>query len=450
MPEENQSPQPSISQPLGKHSRSWKKILLILLILGVSVSLIGVGVYFIGTGDFRIPPSQKQATSTAKPKEATNPLKNKIIYTKSIITDQKYTDDTGMERNSIDTDIYAMNSDGSGESKIFDLEPEDRNTSTSKFTLSPKNTYLAWTRNTTIFYIKPNQKTQKEAGKIGPIVNIERNQLWSYSISPDETKIAVLIVEDQNTKKGSYTSLRVRILKFPSGNLINDFYTAKGSGKADETIPGQRNPSPDWIDNSTIVVHTRDSNNEHLGSYDIYEGVSSKTTFGKSWGRPTINRSRTKMVYAERNNGGLNILLANIDETDKKIISKLDSPVVPTFKFSPNDNFLAFCHYTGTTKNLHIIDLVKKEETKITTKDNACMEGEWESFVWSNDNKELVVGYLGYKSIENEYPPALVTKLSIVKLDGKVVKDLTPSATLKSQGDEIGSVSRYSLIGWID
>ncbi len=449
MPEESTAPQPSISQPLGKHSRNWKKILLIALILGVSISLVGVGIYFIGTGSFQLPSSQKQVAPSAETKKP-HPLSNKIIFTKTLVTDEKYTASWGVELTKTDKDIYAINPDGSGESKIFDLEPEDRNTSTSKFTLSPKNTYLAWARNTTIFYIKPNQKTQKEAGKIGPIVNIERNQLWSYSISPDETKIAVLIVEDQNTKKGSYTSLRVRILKFPSGELINDFYTAKGTGKADETIPGQKNPSPDWIDNSTIVVYSREKSDKYFASYDISKESNSKKVFVRSWGRTIINKSKTKIVYAERNNEGLNVLLANIDGSNKKIVSTLSSPVVPTIKFSPNDKFLAFCHYTGTNKNLHIIDLVKKEETKITTKDNACMQGEWESFVWSVDNKKLLVGYLGYKNIENEYPPALVTKLSIVNLDGKVVKDLTSSATLKSQGDEIGSVSRYSLIGLID
>lgn len=79
MPEENQSPSPSISPTLGKHNRNWKKILLILLILGVSISLVGVGIYFIGTGDFQAPSSQKQATPSAK-KQTSN--KKGILYLK--------------------------------------------------------------------------------------------------------------------------------------------------------------------------------------------------------------------------------------------------------------------------------------------------------------------------------------------------------------------------------
>ncbi|OGY26795.1 MAG: hypothetical protein A2Z11_02390 [Candidatus Woykebacteria bacterium RBG_16_43_9] len=426
-----EQPQPIINPTLEKPKRNWKKISLILLIALFVISLIGVGLYILIPKLTQEPPSQtqKQATPSAKPqKEKTHPLKNKIIYSMDVIRE-----------NGFDKDIYAMNPDGSGEIKIFDLEPSDNTKIASKITLSPKNTYLAWIIDTSIYYIKLNKTTQNLAGKIGPIDNISRPQLWSYSFSPDERKIAVLIGEDENTQKGTYTSLRVKVLEFPSGQLINDFYTARGSGGPDETIPGHKNSSPAWVDNSTIIVYTREKPNNYFASYDIHNGIASKKKIIKAWGWFDINQSKKKIVYTQSNNGGLEVLLANIDGSNKKMVSNLSSPVVPTIKFSPNGKFLIFCQYDGKSVNLHLVDLIKNYESK-----NACKEGEWNFFVWSPDSDELLVELLGY-DVDNKYPPELLTKLSRVGLDGKVVKDLTTFAIYNS---EIGSI-QYELVGWI-
>ena len=89
MPQETQAPQSSISQSLGKHSRNWKKILLILLILGISVSLIGVGLYLLIPRLIEEPTSstQKQVTPPAKIKPKTTKIvwiKGKEIWVKEL------------------------------------------------------------------------------------------------------------------------------------------------------------------------------------------------------------------------------------------------------------------------------------------------------------------------------------------------------------------------------
>ena len=79
MPEENQSPPPSISPSLGKHSINWKKILLILFIAGISVSLISGGVWFL-LSEPTLTTLDKTTTSSAQ-KQTTN--KKGVLYLKN-------------------------------------------------------------------------------------------------------------------------------------------------------------------------------------------------------------------------------------------------------------------------------------------------------------------------------------------------------------------------------
>ncbi|MEK0338472.1 MAG: hypothetical protein QQN41_13670, partial [Nitrosopumilus sp.] len=188
MPEENQSPSPSISPTLEKHKRNWKKILPLLLIGLFLISLVGVGIYFYGSSDnsFLFKRDEtKEPSNTSKE----HPLKNKIIYTKSIITDEKYNTSPNVELSKVDTDIYAMNLDGSGETKIVDLEVRTNLNYPTSISLSPNNTYLVWIRENADGEEKLNYVELAIYGQNTIKTLISDDGIKGFKFSPDETKI---------------------------------------------------------------------------------------------------------------------------------------------------------------------------------------------------------------------------------------------------------------------
>lgn len=81
MPPETQTPSTSISPTLGKPKRNWKKIFLILLILGISVSLVGVGVWLLISKPVE-PPSKKLEKQTTSPTQKQVASKKGVLYLK--------------------------------------------------------------------------------------------------------------------------------------------------------------------------------------------------------------------------------------------------------------------------------------------------------------------------------------------------------------------------------
>ncbi len=128
MPDESPAPQPSISQPLGKHSRNWKKILLILLILSVSVSLIGVGLYLLIPRLTENPTSQsqpkKESTTSATKKEKPTKYNKGLYFAK-------------------DNSIYQADYEGQNQKLIFQKASEE-DYFVYDLSFSATGSYLTW------------------------------------------------------------------------------------------------------------------------------------------------------------------------------------------------------------------------------------------------------------------------------------------------------------------
>ncbi len=186
MPEEITSSPSSISQPLGKHSRNWKKISLILLIIGFSVSLVGVGIYFIGTGEVQAPSSQKQATPSSK-KSKQIPLvfafsrnidKKQWEYARTILAKELWIYKNGdIERVTTDVSIvkYQLSSDTE---TLYYLKREVIQSNSTDYLVGEvvkKNT-----NNNVEVIIIPKIKLDK---------NVLKGEVRDFDISHDEKKI---------------------------------------------------------------------------------------------------------------------------------------------------------------------------------------------------------------------------------------------------------------------
>ena len=423
MPEENQSPQPSISQPLGKHSRNWKKILLILLIIGISLSLIGVGIYFYGSSDKNLSFKQVETKEPSEtPKE--HPLKNKIIYTKSFITEDF-----------LDTDIYAMNSDGNGEMKIVDLEPQTNRNYSSNISLSPENKYLAWIRENAdgvekIDYIELDNYKQNTVNTL-----ISTEGIKGFSFSPDEKKIAILL-EDDLTSHGPI-SMVVRIYNFADKKLLGGFKPIAGNSTDDDRVfIGSK--SLVWIDNSTVVTHGKNGNKKFIAKYDIEKGLNSEDRLIE----PTsdyiktilsITPSNKQIAYAIQKADSspldVKLWLININNKKKDVTTATSlGGNVQEVVFSPDGKYLAINSSEAEGVVFQIIDLT---ENKVLFSSHIALG----PMAWSPNSKELLIHEGVYSS-----------KLSIIGLDGKVVRELTDQV---GNTNTVGDISSYRVIDWV-
>ncbi|MEK0337156.1 MAG: hypothetical protein QQN41_06970 [Nitrosopumilus sp.] len=417
MPEQTESTPPSISPTLEKHQRNWKKILLILLILGISVSLVGVGIYFYGSGAKSLPSKKVQTKKTPEtPKE--HPLKNKIIYTKSIITDQKYTTDTGIERNSIDTDIYAMNLDGTGETKIYDVE---LNSTVPKAALSPNHNYLAWIKDgledqLKLLLINSNKKELVKT--IGPFGEIIR-----YRFSPDETKIALVIDSNFQNKNDS--------LKL----LIFDVQTTKKLYEFDNKTTDSIFVSLDWLDNNSVISSAKNEKGGYIASYSLnskleLKGIIIPTIENIGGFRLELNDSRdkiafSKFVVSDEDYYKSQIWISNTDGSNTEKISQFGFWYINSLAFSPDDKWIGVTSHNAEATFFHLANI---ESGKIIENTNPYF-----GIHWLLDGKKFV-------TVNGVYSNQLV----IVGLDGKIEKELT---SLSSQ--KVGEVSSYGLIGVI-
>ena len=438
---ENPAPvQPNPNPPPQKPKRNWKKISLILLIGLFLISLVGVGLYLLIPRLAEQPdsPTQNQATPSSKPKKS-SPLKNKIIFTKTITTNQKYTAPWGVELTKSDSDIYIMNADGTGETKIFDFDPSDSTNYVSQISLSPKGNYLGWLKysdnnNTSIQYTSVSDKTKKSATTL-----LSTKGIRGFAFSPNEKQVAVLIgSKNPPNLKGAITSVTIRIYQVDTKTLIKEFETVAGSGKENERINVSRN-SIAWLNDNKIITFGRNQNGTYLASYSIKDGLSSENRITKPSKNLVqvigINSSKNKIAYPVINskegnyeNSSQEIWLANVDGSNKKMVTKFSlGSSIRSLEFAPDGNWLAIPTNNAEATEFHLVNLVENKVVKTNLP--------FLSAVWSPKSDSLVVDNGVYAN-----------KITLIGLDGKPTKDLT---SLSEQSNKQGTVSRYGLVEWV-
>ena len=413
------STEPTISVP-EKPKRNWKKILLILLILGVSVSLVGVGIYFYGSSDKNLPFKQVETKEPSEtPKE--HPLKNKIIYTKTIVIDTKKTPERIITN--YDTDVYSMNFDGTGETKIHDFELNE----TASLRLSPKNTYLSWLKDDLIHFKKLIISKQNQIETIGPIDNAV-----TYKFSPDESKVAVIVDRNPNRSSSDEPSFEIQIFNIQDNKKLYEYNSISDKDGKNVDI---NNASVAWLSNNTLILQMKNGTEEYIASFSIKNNLeldriiaSGDEFMGSFW----LDQSLDKITYTKfKEDSTIQIWISGIDGSNTKKVSEFSGYYVNSLAFSPDDKKIAL---TANNAEATFFQVINLGTGKIVEGNNKA----YFTPIWLSNSESFLVNNGIY-----------VQNISTVGLNGKVMRDLT-KATIESVTEpKAGAISNYRVIGVI-
>src|SRR5258708_25812412 len=161
----------------------------------------------------------------------------------------------------IDQGIYYFKSDGSGLKKAVNFDPKDSNISHS-LTFSPSSKYLIWARGDALEFAKTDgsqkQTSQINFAKWGRVFG-------GYSVSPDETKIAVVTrpKTSPTSKENADIFLTVLNLNNPESKIELKV------GTLTYLYPDNLNNPPECLDNNNQVSLSQEHDHDKLTIFTL-------------------------------------------------------------------------------------------------------------------------------------------------------------------------------------
>ncbi len=391
MPDESPAPQPSISQPIGKHSRNWKKILLILVIFGLITFM------FLTLGNF-----MTKQESPITNEDITRTLKNKMAFVKTseisgteIRNPYSYTTIISV----VDSDIYLMSLDGT-EEKIIDFDP-DHESYIYWLSWSKSGEYLGWIRKNSFEYTSSKELSKKSVYSIKPLQL--SGGIAGFAFAPDQKRVALLEVNhDPN-------SMIVRIFDLKDNKSVTEFKTIGGS--PDKNIsPSNRHIA--WIGPTTIATVFEQGvgkNKFSISTFNYSNWDLEKRDIATLDDFPEFfvaNTNINKISYWKINGADKELWTTDFNGSNSKKLTSLGvgTKNILNFEFSPDGRYLAYAWGSGNDGvDFNIFDT---ESNKLVS--NKLIGNQ---FGWSPDSKKLAI-------LAPFYSPDLV----LIGVDGKKIK----------------------------
>jgi hypothetical protein len=428
MPEASPANQPVATKPSPEVKKpiNWKRIGIIAIIAAIVIG--GLGYAVVALDIFGTPkeeaPAKKTTTPSSKPKK-TSPLKNKIAFIRSDFLSSKE-HSRGISTCS-DYDIYTINTDGSDLTKVIDnsfkgcsnVPDGESDLHLSDLSWSSTGTYLAWLKIEVVVGKPPVRKDAFEFVRSGKLnrksvstINASENKaITGYAISPDEKKVVLLEASDSPTNLPSeFTSVTARVVDLETKSTIAEINTITGSGQESERAYTD-NKSLVWLSKSTIATFGREGTKYFLASYKVNEGLSSKKKLAEGpFSSLSVTTDGSRLAFLKYE-GELQLWTVGEGGANAKKLSTLaeDSLNISSLKYSPNKKYIGLATSIAEATIFFVIDTATGKNIFPKTQGVYLF-----NISWSPQSDSIAAKNGVYTS-----------KVSIVGLDGKVVRDLT-------------------------